>query len=588
MVRTSEGARGPEFVLVADPATIDDKGRLTLVSGLGPIARVWTMLGARRAKFTVGALPFPLLPAPPMPTMSLWLADPPDVLKARFRALQRPLDIAALLDVDFDDLFYWTYRTPPSRQYTSFEIRKHSGAQRRIDAPTTNIKILQQKLNQVLRAVYAPKPCVHGFVPGRSVKTNADQHKGRRYVFNIDLKDFFPSINFGRVRGMFMGKPYGLPPRVATVLAHLCCFERRLPQGAPTSPVISNMICARMDSQILGLAYEHRCTYTRYADDMTFSTSRQTFPAALAPVNKFNQVAVGADLRAIIEGNGFEIHPEKIWLRRRDERQEVTGLTVNVEPNVRRRYMNQIRAMLHAGLKHGLPAAQLEHDRRYSRKHRAPWRKPPPFEKVLQGKIEYLGMVRGQACPRYLKMLDELSRMAPNLDIRRGTPRERLFKRYDALTAASDPHARGYQLQALLNDTMRVFGIPAVESFTRNAGGEQIDGGFTVDGQHYLVECRWREKVANGRDVDGLYGQASRSGAMGLFFSIMGWSENVPALLKQNPEKIIMLMNGDDFRRVLTGAIHLGQLLKAKMEGLRLRAEPHVSAAEILAHDSRT
>ncbi|MBI3097721.1 MAG: RNA-directed DNA polymerase, partial [Planctomycetes bacterium] len=387
--------------------------------------------------------------------MSLWLADPPHVLKARFHALLRPFDIAALLDVPFGDFFYWTYRVPPSRRYTTFYIEKHSGAPRRIDAPELNIKILQQKLNQVLRAVYVPKRCVHGFVPGRSVLTNAQAHAGRRHVFNIDLRDFFPSINFGRVRGMFMGKPYRLPPKVATVLANLCCFDRRLPQGAPTSPVVSNMICARMDSQILGLAYRHRCTYTRYADDMTFSTSRRPFPAEMATLNDLGQVAVGAELRGIIEGNGFRVHPEKIWLRGRDRRQEVTGLTVNVEPNVRRRYVNQIRAMLHAAGKYGLPSAQSEREQRYDHKHRAPWNDPPSFERALQGKIEYLGMVRGHACPKYLKMLDDLGRLAPHLFIIRGTPRERLLRRYRALLTSPNHQARGYQLQALFEEGAR-------------------------------------------------------------------------------------------------------------------------------------
>ena len=279
--------------------------------------------------------------------------------------LQSPEDIADLLEVKYSGFVYWLYRTPSHRRYISFQIRKKSGAPREVEAPSINTKILQQKLNQVLQAVYQPKRCVHGFVPGRSVKTNALQHIGRRYLLNIDLLDFFPSINFGRVRGMFMAKPYNLPEKVATVLAHLCCFNRRLPQGAPTSPIVSNMICAQMDSQLQRLASANRCTYTRYADDMSFSTMRRHFPTALAVLHGLNPVEPGIKLWEIISNNGFSIHPQKIWLRRQDRRQEVTGVTVNAFPNLPRRYTNQIRAMLHAWEKYGLAAAQADFEAKH-------------------------------------------------------------------------------------------------------------------------------------------------------------------------------------------------------------------------------
>ena len=140
--------------------------------------------------------------------MKLSLTRSPDQFQRLFWELERPRDIANMLEVEYRDLNYWIYRTPEQRRYATFDIPKKSGAPRRIDAPTTNVKILQQKLNQVLQSVYSPKPSVHGFTMERSVKSNAQQHLGKRWVFNVDLQDFFPSINFGRVRGMFMGKPY--------------------------------------------------------------------------------------------------------------------------------------------------------------------------------------------------------------------------------------------------------------------------------------------------------------------------------------------------------------------------------------------
>ena len=275
--------------------------------------------------------------------MDLKLRSPINTLRDRFLSLQSTRAIAELLEVKYTDFLYWTYRTHESRRYSSFKISKKSGAPRSIDAPTNNIKILQQKLNNILQKVYRPKKSVHGFVAGRSVKTNAIRHLGRRHLLNIDLKDFFPSINFGRVRGMFMGKPYNLPEKVATFLAHLCCYKGSLPQGAPTSPIISNMICAKMDSQLQRLATANRCVYTRYADDMSFSTSKRSFPTVIAVQNDLGQVEAGPELTHIIHSNGFSLHPEKIWLRRQDRRQEVTGVTVNVIPNLPKKFTSNIR-----------------------------------------------------------------------------------------------------------------------------------------------------------------------------------------------------------------------------------------------------
>lgn len=512
------------------------------------------------------------------------LSANPEKLKARFLALKKPEDIAELLEVSYKDFVYWIYRTPEKYRYVSFTIPKKHGTPRYIDAPNNNIKILQQKLNYILQIVFSPKYCVHGFTNGRSVVTNARKHVGRRYVLNIDLKDFFPSIHFGRVRGMFMGKPYNLPSKVATFLAHLCCYKKVLPQGAPTSPVISNMICAKMDSELQRLAASNRCSYTRYADDISFSTSRHSFPSALATINDLGQVEVGKELVRIITENGFQIHPEKIWLRRKDRRQEVTGIIVNEHTNLPRKFTNNIRAMLHAWEKYGLESAQKHFEEKFDKKHRAPWKKKPRFQDVLKGKIEYLGMVKGKESSTYLRFLDQLGRLAPELTGGRGTPQELLFRRYQALLKSDDPQGRGYLLQSLLHDVFTFLNVTIEKSFTRNKNGEQIDGAFIFEGWHYIVECRWREKVSDIRQVDGLLGQVLRSGkqTMGVFFSINGWSQNVPTLLKQNPSKSIILMHGDDFHALLSQKISLDKLLKGKISELNLKSEPFISAEEII------
>ena len=170
-----------------------------------------------------------------------------------------------------------------------------------------------------------------------------------------------------------MARPYRCSPEVATVLAQIACHDNQLPQGAPTSPVLANMVCWGMDSALQRLAGQCRSTYTRYADDLTFSTNRRDFPTELATIDD-GEVRLGPELAAVLERSGFRVNARKVRLQTREFRQEVTGLTVNVFPNVRRRYVRQIRAMLHAWRTFGLAAAEAEYRRRYAQDHRGPGR----------------------------------------------------------------------------------------------------------------------------------------------------------------------------------------------------------------------
>jgi RNA-directed DNA polymerase len=271
----------------------------------------------------------------------------PEKQRQAFLSLKSPRDVAKLLDYTYSGLVYHVYRTPSEEKYKTFEIPKKSGGMRQIASPSRPIKIIQGRLNEVLRNVYDPKPVAYGFIRKRDIVKNARRHQKKNWVLNIDLEDFFPSINFGRVRGMFMGKPYKLPAPVATILAQICCHKNELPQGAPTSPIISNMICAKLDSQLQDLAWKNKSFYTRYADDITFSTTLLEFPVEIASVDFAFDVTLGHELQRIINENGFNINPKKTRAFPRHKRQEVTGLTVNKSPNVRRKYIMQIRAMLH-------------------------------------------------------------------------------------------------------------------------------------------------------------------------------------------------------------------------------------------------
>ncbi|WP_114859758.1 hypothetical protein [Azospirillum brasilense] len=158
-----------------------------------------------------------------------------------------------------------------------------------------------------------------------------------------------------------------------------------------------------------------------------------------------------------------------------------------------------------------------------------------------------------------------------------------LLAQLDQAASSGEHQQRGYLLEDLLNRTFDLYGVPVLRAFRRNGGGEQIDAAFELDGWHYIVECRWRTRLADIRQLDGLAGQVARSGrqTMGMFLSVEGWSEHVVPLLKQNPNKAIFLMEGFDLRAVLDQRIDLRRLLKAKISALNLEAEPYLPMMEI-------
>lgn len=184
----------------------------------------------------------------------------------------------------------------------------------------------------------------------RSIVTNAKSHRNRHHVFNVDLKDFFNTINFGRVRGFFIkDKNFALHTDVATVIAQISCHENALPQGSPCSPVISNLIGHVLDIHLVRLASQTGCTYSRYADDLTFSTNKKEFPSRVAECvgESGHNWMPGKDLSRLVKKSGFEINDIKTRMQYRDSRQEVTGLVVNRKVNVRREYRHNVRAMVH-------------------------------------------------------------------------------------------------------------------------------------------------------------------------------------------------------------------------------------------------
>ena len=319
--------------------------------------------------------------------------------------------VAQLLGVPLRELTWWIWALNESKRYDRFEIaRRRGGETREIDAPIKPIKDLQRRLAGLLASWYRPRVQVHGFVAGRSPGTNATPHRRQQWVLRLDLEDFFPSINFGRVPGLFMGFPFEYPPSVATLLAQLCCHQNRLPQGAPTSPIISNYICRGMDVDLARLARDERCHYTRYADDLCISTDRTVFPSALATAAG-GVTEAGGVVTAIVESNGFKLNPLKSNLMRRTQRQRVTGLVVNEKVNVPRSYVRSLRSLLYIWSHHGETDASAALALTNPHPNWPPGKAEPEFRCVVRGRVDYVGSVKGWTDPVYLALAGALTKV---------------------------------------------------------------------------------------------------------------------------------------------------------------------------------
>src|SRR5260370_11744984 len=267
-------------------------------------------------------------------------------------------DIAALLKYKAKTFAYILYRKRTEDKYLSLKILKRGGGSRQINAPINELKLLQRHLSDLLQDCVAEinkdkglrDQLAHGFKRKRSIVSNATKHRRRRYVLNLDLQDFFGTINFGRVRGFFIkNNEFALRPEISTILAQISCHQNALPQGSPCSPVISNLIGHVLDVRLGRLAFENGCTYSRYADDLTFSTNKPDFPPDIArPMDgEAHAWELGDKLLQTINRSGFIVNPDKTRMQYRTSRQDVTGLVVNTKVNVRSEYRRRVRAMCH-------------------------------------------------------------------------------------------------------------------------------------------------------------------------------------------------------------------------------------------------
>jgi retron-type reverse transcriptase len=320
--------------------------------------------------------------------------------------LSTPADVAAVLGLTIPRLRWLAFHTETATRvhYVRFTVPKKSGGTRTLHAPHRKLAAAQRWiLDNILNKLPIEAPA-HGFACGRGILTNASPHAGHAVIVNLDLRDFFPNITFPRVRSIF--QRLGYSPAVATILALLCTEcprqvveytgqtyhvatgPRGLPQGACTSPALSNQVARRLDRRLRGLSAKLGLTYTRYADDLTFSGDESLN-------ERIGYLMAG--VRHFAEDEGYTVNDKKSRVLRRNTAQMVTGLVVNKRPGVRRREVRRLRAILHRARTEG-----LERQNREGR---------PNFLAWLQGKIAYIRMSRPEVGA---KLHEELRQILAN------------------------------------------------------------------------------------------------------------------------------------------------------------------------------
>lgn len=330
-------------------------------------------------------------------------SDPEALGRHDLPLLHDPADVSAALGIEVPQLRWLAFhsRAPRRTHYVRFEVAKKSGGTRELWAPMPALAAAQEWVLRELLDRVPVHDAAHGFRTGRSTLTNARAHVGQDLVVNLDLVDFFPTITFPRVKGVF--RQLGYSPAVATVLALLCTEAprrrvryagterwvargpRALPQGACTSPALSNLVARRLDARLTGIADKLGWTYTRYADDLTFSCP----PEAADKVGYLM-----ARIRHIAQDEGFAVNEAKTRVQRRSARQSVTGIVVNDRPGVPRETVRRLRAILHRAKTEGLAAQNREGH--------------PDFEAWVKGMVAYVAMVSPEKGERLRAALEAL------------------------------------------------------------------------------------------------------------------------------------------------------------------------------------
>lgn len=293
-------------------------------------------------------------------------------------------------------------------RYMKVTIDKRGGGKRVLLVPEPRLKFLQRKILALLETMYSPRVPVHGFVKKRGVISNANLHQKRPYLLNVDISNYFGSISRARVFGLLIA--LGLDDSVANAVCTMCITADQLPQGAPTSPILANMISFRLDRSLMSFAKINKLRYTRYADDVTLSSYVQPLPMfehdEIPNSGRLNVDTISSSLRSIFTSNGFTIHPDKVRFAGPKYRKEVTGLVVNEFSNVRRTFIRNIRATLFKIESKGLAAAQAELRTRRNKSDIL-------IEDVLRGQIEWIAQVRGRSFSAYITLANRFNANFP-------------------------------------------------------------------------------------------------------------------------------------------------------------------------------
>lgn len=315
--------------------------------------------------------------------------------------------------------------------HKTFSIAKKSGGIRVIASPSPTRKALQRKLLPVLEAFYKPSAAAHGFLRHRSVVTNARGHVQARTVINIDIEDFFPTISFQRVRGIFLSRHMGLTWPVANILAQVCCYQGALSTGGITSPIVSNICCAGLDKRLLALAKRLGGKYSRYADDLTMSFDRPVSQlSSIVLVDDLGSVSIGAALSEILADEGFKPNLGKLRTSTNAARKVVTGLVVNERINVRRGWLRELESKIYAMEKFGVADVSAADFPEISDADVA----SRVLLRRIHGKISYLSMVRGRGDWVAARLADRFNKLHSNDQLR--VPAVELVSRVERLSRA--------------------------------------------------------------------------------------------------------------------------------------------------------
>lgn len=316
--------------------------------------------------------------------------------------------------IKLKSLSYYADPRITKKRYNSFSIKKKSGADRTIHAPVRGLKSILRSLNFVLQCIYVPHDAATAFVMSRSIVDNAQKHINNNYVYNIDLKDFFYSFDRNRVKLGLMSEPFNLKGKkenLAFLISCLCTHPIEingdlmtvLPQGSPTSPTLTNILCNNLDRRLTGLAKRFGLTYSRYADDITFSS----------PHNVYKNDDFLNELNRIIEiDQNLTINPDKTRLQKSQNRQEATGLIVNKKVNVNKIFVKQLRMWLYYWDKYGYNHAEEIFQRDYYAEKGHIKKQKGNLNNVVSGKLEFLKMVKSSDDSTYLKLSKKFNKLS--------------------------------------------------------------------------------------------------------------------------------------------------------------------------------